>query len=91
MQVLPAQPIKQADFVANSLINYRFLREAQPLLHNHKKSPAIAGPWIYYLCFYSPTTTSTGSLPPNSILVGFSHISFTFTRNPTDSRPSMIR
>jgi hypothetical protein len=59
----------------------------------HKKSPDVlrgsfnkreAG------C-YKPNNTSSAFLPPKSMRVGFSSISFTFTRKPTLSLPSMIR
>jgi len=40
---------------------------------------------------YNPNKTSVGFLAPNSIRSGFSSISFTFTKKPTDSRPSIKR
>lgn len=40
---------------------------------------------------YNPNNTCNGSFPPKIILSGFSNISFTFTRKPTDSFPSIIR
>src|SRR5687767_2505545 len=40
---------------------------------------------------HSPSKISSGCFPPNSMRSGCSHISFTFTRKPTDSLPSMMR
>ena len=45
----------------------------------------------FHLNNYNPNSISSGSLSSNNIFTGFSNISFTLTRKPTDSLPSMIR
>ena len=44
-----------------------------------------------FLISYKFNNTCSGSFPPKIIELGFSNISFTVFRNPTDSLPSIIR
>ena len=56
-----------------------------------KKNPKLfwnLGLYTWNLLYYNSNAFFT--LPPIKISAGFSNASFTATKNPTDSRPSMI-